>query len=88
VHLGAHAETIEVEPEALADSRRGETEIALETIDHLAVLAARMIVEISLQAIARGAYDFYQKPVDIDALGLIGNGSGRVSGLNRTFGIC
>nr|WP_314467983.1 PEP-CTERM-box response regulator transcription factor [uncultured Novosphingobium sp.] len=25
----------------------------------------------ALQAIARGAYDFYQKPVDIDALGLI-----------------
>ncbi|MCJ2177593.1 PEP-CTERM-box response regulator transcription factor [Novosphingobium album (ex Hu et al. 2023)] len=27
--------------------------------------------ESALQAIARGAYDFYQKPVDIDALGLI-----------------
>jgi len=25
----------------------------------------------ALQAIARGAYDFYQKPIDIDALGLI-----------------
>jgi two-component system, NtrC family, response regulator len=27
--------------------------------------------ESALQAIAKGAYDFYQKPVDIDALGLI-----------------
>ena len=27
--------------------------------------------ESALQAIERGAYDFYQKPVDIDALGLI-----------------
>ncbi len=27
--------------------------------------------ESALQAIARGAYDFYQKPVDIDAIGLI-----------------
>jgi len=27
--------------------------------------------ESTLQAIARGAYDFYQKPLDIDALGLI-----------------
>ncbi|MCB2057856.1 MAG: sigma 54-interacting transcriptional regulator, partial [Novosphingobium sp.] len=27
--------------------------------------------ESALQAIARGAYDFYQKPVDIEALGLI-----------------
>jgi two-component system NtrC family response regulator len=27
--------------------------------------------ESALQAVARGAYDFYQKPVDIDALGLI-----------------
>ncbi|EQB12028.1 PEP-CTERM-box response regulator transcription factor [Novosphingobium lindaniclasticum] len=27
--------------------------------------------ESALQAIARGAYDFYQKPIDIDALGLI-----------------
>jgi len=27
--------------------------------------------ESALQAIARGAYDYYQKPVDIDALGLI-----------------
>ena len=27
--------------------------------------------ESALEAIARGAYDFYQKPVDIDALGLI-----------------
>lgn len=27
--------------------------------------------ESALQAIARGAYDFYQKPVDIDALGLM-----------------
>ncbi len=27
--------------------------------------------ESALQAIARGAYDFYQKPIDIDAIGLI-----------------
>jgi two-component system NtrC family response regulator len=27
--------------------------------------------ESALTAIARGAYDFYQKPVDIDELGLI-----------------
>ena len=35
--------------------------------------------ESALQAIARGAYDFYQKPVDIEALGLIVERAWRLS---------
>ena len=35
--------------------------------------------ESALQAIERGAYDFYQKPVDIEALGLIVRGALQLS---------
>ena len=54
MHLGAHAEAIEVETEALAHRGRRETEIALEPVHDLPILAARMSVEILLQPVARG----------------------------------
>ncbi len=45
--------------------------IALKPDTKVIVASGHGARESALQAIARGAYDFYQKPVDIDALGLI-----------------
>ncbi len=39
--------------------------------------------ESALRAVASGAYDFYQKPVDIDALGLIVDRAFRLHGLEK-----
>lgn len=45
--------------------------MALKPDTKVIVASGHNARESALQAIARGAYDFYQKPVDIDALGLI-----------------
>jgi two-component system NtrC family response regulator len=45
--------------------------MALKPDTKVVVASGHNARESALQAIARGAYDFYQKPVDIDALGLI-----------------
>jgi two-component system NtrC family response regulator len=45
--------------------------MALKPDTKVVVASGHGARESALQAIARGAYDFYQKPVDIDALGLI-----------------
>jgi two-component system, NtrC family, response regulator len=45
--------------------------IALKPDTKVIVASGHGARESALTAIARGAYDFYQKPVDIDALGLI-----------------
>ncbi|MCT2400048.1 PEP-CTERM-box response regulator transcription factor [Novosphingobium mangrovi (ex Huang et al. 2023)] len=45
--------------------------MALKPDTKIIVASGHGARESALQAIARGAYDFYQKPVDIDALGLI-----------------
>lgn len=45
--------------------------MALKPDTKVVVASGHGARESALQAIARGAYDFYQKPVDIDVLGLI-----------------
>src|SRR3990167_9606447 len=45
--------------------------MALKPDTKVIVASGHEARESALQAIDRGAYDFYQKPVDIDALGLI-----------------
>ena len=45
--------------------------MALKPDTKVIVASGHEARESALQAIARGAYDFYRKPVDIDALGLI-----------------
>ncbi|MDE8651029.1 PEP-CTERM-box response regulator transcription factor [Novosphingobium album (ex Liu et al. 2023)] len=45
--------------------------MALKPDTKVIVASGHGACESALQAIAKGAYDFYQKPVDIDALGLI-----------------
>ncbi|WP_374412947.1 PEP-CTERM-box response regulator transcription factor [Novosphingobium colocasiae] len=45
--------------------------MALKPDTKVIVASGHNARESALQAIARGAYDFYQKPVDIDVLGLI-----------------
>lgn len=45
--------------------------LALKPDTKIIVASGHGARESALQAIARGAYDFYQKPVDIDSLGLI-----------------
>ncbi len=45
--------------------------MALKPDTKVVVASGHGARESALQAIARGAYDFYQKPVDIDSLGLI-----------------
>ena len=45
--------------------------MALKPDTKVVVASGHGARESALQAIGRGAYDFYQKPVDIDALGLI-----------------
>ncbi|KQM19314.1 PEP-CTERM-box response regulator transcription factor [Novosphingobium sp. Leaf2] len=45
--------------------------MALKPDTKVVVASGHGARESALQAIARGAYDFYQKPVDIDTLGLI-----------------
>lgn len=45
--------------------------IALKPDTKVIVASGHGAQESALQAIAKGAYDFYQKPVDIDTLGLI-----------------
>ncbi|WP_252257667.1 PEP-CTERM-box response regulator transcription factor [Erythrobacter aurantius] len=45
--------------------------MALKPDTKVIVASGHGACESALQAIERGAYDFYQKPVDIDALGLI-----------------
>ena len=45
--------------------------MALKPVTKVIVASGHGARESALQAIAAGAYDFYQKPVDIDALGLI-----------------
>ncbi|MCB2062279.1 MAG: PEP-CTERM-box response regulator transcription factor [Novosphingobium sp.] len=45
--------------------------MALKPATKVIVASGHGARESALQAVARGAYDFYQKPVDIDALGLI-----------------
>jgi two-component system NtrC family response regulator len=45
--------------------------MALKPDTKVIVASGHNARESALQAIARGAYDFYQKPVEIDALGLI-----------------
>ena len=45
--------------------------MALKPDSKVVVASGHGARESALQAIARGAYDFYKKPVDIDALGLI-----------------
>jgi two-component system NtrC family response regulator len=45
--------------------------MALKPDTKIVVASGHGARESALQAIARGAYDFYQKPIDIDVLGLI-----------------
>ena len=45
--------------------------LALKPDTKVVVASGHGARESALQAIARGAYDFYQKPIDIDAIGLI-----------------
>ena len=45
--------------------------MALKPDTKVIVASGQGVRESALQAIAKGAYDFYQKPVDIEALGLI-----------------
>src|SRR5258706_10437996 len=45
--------------------------MALKPDTKVVVASGHGARESALQAIAKGAYDFYQKPVDIEALGLI-----------------
>src|ERR687894_713802 len=48
-----------------------ETILSLKPETKVIVASGHGARESALQAIAQGAYDFYQKPVDIDQLGLI-----------------
>ncbi|MEP7315494.1 MAG: response regulator, partial [Sphingomicrobium sp.] len=60
------------EPDGTAEGFATLTEIiALKPDTKVIVASGHGARESALKAIALGAYDFYQKPVDIDALGLI-----------------
>ena len=50
-----HVETVEVEAEPGPDFLRGPTEVALEVVAHLAVLAARVVVEVAERSAARAS---------------------------------
>ncbi|MGN6495907.1 MAG: response regulator, partial [Tsuneonella sp.] len=62
--------------------------MALKPDTKVVVASGHGARESALQAIERGAYDFYQKPVDIDAIGLIVRRAlqlHRIEGENRTL---
>ena len=59
------------EPDGTAEGFATLTEIIALKPDTKVIVASGHGPESALKAIALGAYDFYQKPVDIDALGLI-----------------